>query len=249
MCTPGTWSTRCGQRYTPFDAKPVSHQQPLVSRLRRGRRRSARVRARRLHCSPTRRARRSARNSANMKLMLNDYNTELPGKRASVMQIVRDAGQRQAMPSTVSATSSTCSSTPNVAQVTAAFGARSKALSSTLVNHVTELDVSIYARSGQTASRQRTIPPCVADYGAKPAAERAFPAGTAVSRSCSPPSTGPSVTSVSLLGHRGQSHLAQHLPGDPHQPSAVVRHRRRSEVGVLGGGRSVVRRSLEDQHE
>ena len=28
--------------------------------------------------------------SANMKLMLNDYNTELPGKRANVIQIVRD---------------------------------------------------------------------------------------------------------------------------------------------------------------
>ena len=30
------------------------------------------------------------KNSANMKLMLNDYNTELPGKRANVIQIVQE---------------------------------------------------------------------------------------------------------------------------------------------------------------
>ena len=51
------------------------------------------------------------RNSATMKLMLNDYNTELPGKRANVIQIVRDAGQRRRTPSTASGTSSICSST------------------------------------------------------------------------------------------------------------------------------------------
>ena len=62
-------------------------------------------------CSPTRRARPSARNSANMKLMLNDYNTELPGKRANVIADRAATSSTPASPSTASATSSTCSST------------------------------------------------------------------------------------------------------------------------------------------
>jgi endo-1,4-beta-xylanase len=61
------------------------------------------------------------------------------------------------MPSTAWATSSTCSSA-----LTAVEG-----VSTTLVNHVTELDVSIYADPG-TCFAQRAIPPCLADYGASP---------------------------------------------------------------------------------
>ena len=52
----------------------------------------------------------------------------------------------------------------NVTQVTAAFQAV-EALG--LVNHVTELDVSIYQDPG-TCYSQRTIPPCLADFGATP---------------------------------------------------------------------------------
>jgi endo-1,4-beta-xylanase len=54
----------------------------------------------------------------------------------------------------------------DVSQVTAAFQAV-EAISSSLVNHVTELDVSIYADPGACFS-QRVIPPCLADVGASP---------------------------------------------------------------------------------
>ena len=47
-----------------------------------------------------------------MKLMLNDYNTELAGKRANVLAIVQDLIDAGIPTSTASATSSTCSSTP-----------------------------------------------------------------------------------------------------------------------------------------
>jgi endo-1,4-beta-xylanase len=103
--------------------------------------------------------------SANMKLMLNDYNTELPGKRANVIQIVRELvnggyaidGVGHQFHLQLNA---------NVAEVTAALVAV-EGVSSTLVNHVTELDVSIYADPG-TCFSQGTIPPCMADYGANP---------------------------------------------------------------------------------
>lgn len=103
--------------------------------------------------------------TANMRLMLNDYNTELPGKRANVIQIVRDLvnggyaidGVGHQFHLQLNA---------NVADVTAAFVAV-EGVSSTLVNHVTELDVSIYADPGNCFSAP-AIPPCMADYGASP---------------------------------------------------------------------------------
>jgi endo-1,4-beta-xylanase len=103
--------------------------------------------------------------SATMKLMLNDYNTELPGKRANVIQIVRDLvnggyaidGVGHQFHLQLDA---------DVAGVTAALTAV-EGVSTTLVNHVTELDVSIYADPG-TCYAQRTIPPCLADHGASP---------------------------------------------------------------------------------
>jgi hypothetical protein len=53
------------------------------------------------------------KNSSNMKLMLNDYNTELAGKRDNVLRIVQYVMNAATAPtSTASATSSTCSSTP-----------------------------------------------------------------------------------------------------------------------------------------
>jgi endo-1,4-beta-xylanase len=107
------------------------------------------------------------KNSGNMKLMLNDYNTELSGKRANVIQIVRDV-----MNSGVGADINGVGHQfhlqldADVAGVTAALAAV-EAVSSTLVNHVTELDVSIYADPG-TCFAQRTIPPCLPDLGASP---------------------------------------------------------------------------------
>jgi endo-1,4-beta-xylanase len=105
------------------------------------------------------------KSTANMKLMLNDYNTELPGKRANVIKIVSDLftggfpidGVGHQLHLQLSA---------DVAQVTAAFAAV-EAISSTLVNHVTELDVSIYSDPGNCFSTP-AIPPCQADYGANP---------------------------------------------------------------------------------
>ena len=106
------------------------------------------------------------RNSANMKLMLNDYNTELPGKRANVHRgSCRTSStpvdsHRRGRPPVPPATQCRCR--PGHRGVGGGRG-----LSSTLVNHVTELDVSIYADPGNCFSL-RTIPPCMADYGANP---------------------------------------------------------------------------------
>jgi endo-1,4-beta-xylanase len=104
-------------------------------------------------------------NSANMKLMLNDYNTELPGKRANVMKIVQEL-VNAGIPIDGVGHQFHLQLNADVAQVTAALAAV-ETLSSTLVNHVTELDVSIYNDPGNCFS-QRAIPPCVADHGASP---------------------------------------------------------------------------------
>ena len=68
--------------------------------------------------------------------------------------------------STGSATSSICNSMPMLRRSPRRWW-RSKGLGGGLVNHVTELDVSIYADPGNCFS-QRSIPPCMADYGASP---------------------------------------------------------------------------------
>jgi endo-1,4-beta-xylanase len=109
----------------------------------------------------------AGRNSTNMKLMLNDYNTELPGKRANVLAIVEDvltAGTGAAIDGVGHQFHLQLNA--DVTQVTAALVAVEN-LSSNFVNHVTELDVSIYADPGDCFSL-RTIPPCQADYGASP---------------------------------------------------------------------------------
>jgi endo-1,4-beta-xylanase len=105
------------------------------------------------------------RNSGNMKLMLNDYNTELPGKRANVLQIVQSL-VNAGVPIDGVGHQFHLQLNADVAQVTAALQAV-KAINSTLVNHVTELDVSIYTDPGNCFS-QRTIPPCQADVGTSP---------------------------------------------------------------------------------
>ncbi len=103
---------------------------------------------------------------ATMKLMLNDYNTELPGKRANVMAIVQSL-VTDGMPIDGVGHQFHLQINADVAQVTAALQAV-EGISSTLVNHVTELDVSIYADPGECFA-QRTIPPCLADVGTTPA--------------------------------------------------------------------------------
>jgi endo-1,4-beta-xylanase len=103
--------------------------------------------------------------SATMKLMLNDYNTELPGKRANVIQIVQEL-VNAGVPIDGVGHQFHLQLNADVAGVTAALTAV-EGVSSTLVNHVTELDVSIYADPGDCFSL-RTIPPCAADYGASP---------------------------------------------------------------------------------
>ncbi|HUQ12576.1 MAG TPA: endo-1,4-beta-xylanase [Steroidobacteraceae bacterium] len=105
----------------------------------------------------------AGRNSGNMKLMLNDYNTELPGKRANVIQIVQSL-VNASVPIDGVGHQFHLQINADVSQVTAALAAV-EAINGTLVNHVTELDVSIYADPGECFA-QRTIPPCLADVGA-----------------------------------------------------------------------------------
>lgn len=138
------------------------------------------------------------KSSSNMKLMLNDYNTELPGKRANVLQIVQDV-----LDSGVGAQIDGVGHqfhlqiNADVAQVTAAFTAV-EALGSMLVNHVTELDVSVYADPGDCFA-QRTIPPCLADVGTT-APQNLLSAQALKYRELFNAFERPSVTSVSLWG-------------------------------------------------
>ena len=107
----------------------------------------------------------AGRSQATMKLMLNDYNTELPGKRDNILRIVQsliDAGA----PIDGVGHQFHLQLNADVAQVTAALQAV-KALNSMLVNHVTELDVSIYADPGECFAQQ-AIPPCLTDVGTTP---------------------------------------------------------------------------------
>jgi endo-1,4-beta-xylanase len=138
------------------------------------------------------------RNSSNMKLMLNDYNTELAGKRANILKIVQDVlnagtgadinGIGHQLHLALGA---------DVTQVTAAFAAV-EALGANLVNHVTELDVSIYADPG-TCYSARTIPPCAADYGASPP-QSALSQQALLYRALFNAFNRPSVTSVTTWG-------------------------------------------------
>jgi endo-1,4-beta-xylanase len=100
-----------------------------------------------------------------MKLMLNDYSTELPGKRANVIQIVQSL-ITQGVPIDGVGHQFHLQLGMSAADITAALNATQN-LGVVLDNHVTELDVSIYADPG-TCYSTRTIPPCLADYGANP---------------------------------------------------------------------------------
>jgi endo-1,4-beta-xylanase len=134
--------------------------------------------------------------SANMKLMLNDYNTELSGKRANVMQIVQSLVNAGA-PIDGVGHQFHLQLDANPADVTAALVAVEN-ISSTLTNHVTELDVSIYADPG-TCYSQRTIPPCLADLGASPP-QAVLSQQATLYRALFTAFDRPSVTSVSLWG-------------------------------------------------
>lgn len=105
------------------------------------------------------------RNSSNMKLMLNDYNTELPGKRANVIKIVQ-ALLDASVPIDGVGHQFHLQINADVSQITAAFTAV-EALGANLVNHVTELDVSLYADPGECYAKP-AIPPCRADVGTSP---------------------------------------------------------------------------------
>jgi endo-1,4-beta-xylanase len=107
------------------------------------------------------------RNAASMKLMINDYSTENAGKRANVLAIVRDL-QTAGIPIDGVGHQFHLQLGADVTQVTAAL-ADVEAMPGNLVNHITELDVSIYADPGSCYAAQ-TIPPCLADYGANPPA-------------------------------------------------------------------------------
>ena len=131
-----------------------------------------------------------------MRLMLNDYNTELPGKRANVIAILRDVINAGA-PIDGVGHQLHLQLGADVAQVTAAFAAV-EAVSGTLVNHVTELDVSIYQDPG-TCFSARTIPPCLADLGANPP-QSVLSAQALLYRALFNAFNRPSVTSVSLWG-------------------------------------------------
>ncbi len=136
--------------------------------------------------------------SADMKLMINDYSTESAGKRANVLQIARDVmnagtgadinGVGHQFHLQLGA---------DVAQITAALTAV-ETLSSTFVNHVTELDVSIYQDPGNCFSA-RTIPPCAADYGANPP-QSALSQQATLYRQLFAVFNRPSVTSITTWG-------------------------------------------------
>jgi endo-1,4-beta-xylanase len=131
-----------------------------------------------------------------IRLMLNDYNTELPGKRANVIAILRDVINAGA-PIDGVGHQFHLQLGADVTQVTAAFAAV-EAVSGTLVNHVTELDVSIYQDPG-TCFSARTIPPCLADLGANPP-QSVLSAQALLYRALFTAFTRPTVTSVSLWG-------------------------------------------------
>jgi endo-1,4-beta-xylanase len=136
------------------------------------------------------------RNSGNMKLMLNDYNTELAGKRANVVQIVQSL-VNAGMPIDGVGHQFHLQLDADVAQVTAALTAI-EGINGSLVNHVTELDVSIYADPGECFAA-RTIPPCLADVGTTPS-QALLSAQALKYRQLFNAFNRPSVTSVTLWG-------------------------------------------------
>jgi endo-1,4-beta-xylanase len=139
---------------------------------------------------------RLAMNKPGMKLMLNDYNTEIPGKRANIIKIIQDL-QLASAPIDGVGHQFHLNLNADVAQVTAALVAI-EGLPGNLTNHVTELDVSIYGDPGECFS-ERKIPPCLADLGASPP-QSVLSQQATLYRALFNAFNRPSVTSVSLWG-------------------------------------------------
>jgi endo-1,4-beta-xylanase len=150
----------------------------------------------------------AGRNSGNMKLMLNDYNTELPGKRANVIQIVTSL-VNAGVPIDGVGHQFHLQINADVSQVTAALAAV-EAINGTLVNHVTELDVSLYADPGECFA-QRTIPPCLADVGTT-APQALLSAQALKYRELFNAFNRPRVTSVTLWGISDQTSWLNTFP-------------------------------------
>jgi endo-1,4-beta-xylanase len=181
---------------TPFDANPYRTNSPWYQAYGVGGDPTEYVRDAFLFATQARAS--IGRTDADMKLMINDYTTEIAGKRDNLLRIVQDVmnagtgadidGVGHQLHLQLSA---------DVAQVTAAFQAV-EALDPMFVNHVTELDVSIYPDPG-TCFSQRTIPPCVANYGASPPASASTQQAT-LYRALFNAFDRPSVTSVTTWG-------------------------------------------------
>ncbi len=101
----------------------------------------------------------------NALLFINEYNTELPAKRANLLAIVDDLISKGVPIDGVGHQLhvSLDVSTHAVSDALTAVEQRN------LINHVTELDISIYL-DPSTCAAVRASPPCIADYGTSPPA-------------------------------------------------------------------------------
>lgn len=93
-------------------------------------------------------------------LFINDYNTELPGKRGRVLEVVKDLQDRGIPIDGVGHQAHIQAATP-AADVLAAIDAVDAQFMG-LENHITELDISIYNDPGSCFNDQTG---CAADYG------------------------------------------------------------------------------------
>jgi endo-1,4-beta-xylanase len=100
--------------------------------------------------------------SADMKLMISEYDTELPGKRANLLRVIRDL-RAKGVPIEGVGHQFHLRVDSEVGEVINALVAVENL--GGLVNHVTELDVNLYP-SPETC--EKSAAGCIADYGASP---------------------------------------------------------------------------------
>lgn len=93
-------------------------------------------------------------------LFINDYNTELAGKRARLLQVVKDLQDRGVPLDGVGHQMHIQAATPTADVLAAIDDVDNQFMG--LVNHVTELDISIYSDPGSCFETQTN---CAADYG------------------------------------------------------------------------------------
>ena len=175
------------------------------------------------------------RNSADMKLMLNDYNTELPGKRANVIQIVRDAGQWR-VPIDGVGHQFHLQLSADVTQVTAAFEAVEACVEHAGQSRDRARRVHLRG-SGQLLIRHRAIPPCQADYGANPP-QTVLSSRPLLYRALFNAFNRPSVTSVSLWGIADNHTWLNTFPVTRTNRPLLFDTARPSQMGFLDRGRS-----------